>query len=104
MTLLTRMLCRLWRCPASGSDRQDRAADKAEANLPDESSPDDLTAIRGIGIVTQNRLNRAGIKSYGQLARATPEDVRKILGKLARGATVEDWIAQARNLASKEKP
>ena len=65
---------------------------------------DDLAAIRGIGIATENRLYRAGIKSYDQLARATPEDVRKILGKLAGGASVEDWIAQARNLASKEKP
>ncbi len=39
------------------------------------SAPDDLTAIRGIGIATQNRLYKAGIKSHGQLARATPEDV-----------------------------
>ena len=103
MTLLTRMLCRLWRCPAPGPDRQERAADKAEANLPDESSPDDLTAIRGIGIATQDRLYRAGIKSYGQLGRAAPEDVRKILGKFAGGATVEKWIAQAKQLANEGK-
>jgi predicted flap endonuclease-1-like 5' DNA nuclease len=48
-------------------------------------------------------LQRAGIKSYGQLARATPEDVRKILGKVAGGATVEDWIAQAKQLANEGK-
>ncbi len=104
MALLARILCRMWRCPAPGPGRQERAADNAAANSPDESSSDDLTAIREIGIATQNRLYRAGIKSYGQLARATPEDVRKILGRLAGGATVEDWIAQAGNLASKEKP
>ncbi len=104
MALLARILCRLWKCPAPGPGRQERAADNAAANSPDESSSDHLTAIRGIGIATQTRLYRAGIKSYGQLARATPEDVRKILGKLAEGATVEGWIAQARNLASKEKP
>ena len=103
MTLLTRMLCRLWRCSASGPDRQERAADKAAGNSSDESSSDHLTAIRGIGIATENRLYRAGIKSYGQLARATPEEVREILGRLAGGADVEDWIAQARDLASKEK-
>ncbi len=103
MTLLTRMLCRLWRCPAFGSDRKDRAADKAEANLPDESSPDDLTAIRGIGMATENRLYRAGIKSYGQLARATPEYVREILGKFAGGASVEKWIAEAKQLAKAVK-
>ncbi len=104
MALLARMLCRWWGCLAPGRGRQERAADYAAANSPDESSSDHLTAIRGIGIATQNRLYRAGIKSYGQLTRATPEDVRKILGKLAGGATVEDWIAQARNLASQEKP
>ena len=103
MTLLTRMLCRLWRGPASGSDRQDRAADKAADNSPDESSSDDLTAIRGIGIASQNRLYRAGIKSHGQLTQASPDDVRAILGKLARGADVEDWIAQAKQLANEGK-
>ena len=103
MALLARMLCRLWRCPAPGPGRQERAADGAAGNSPDENSSEHLTAIRGIGIATENRLYRAGIKSYGQLARATPEEVREILGRLAGGADVEDWIAQARDLASKEK-
>ncbi len=103
MTLLTRMLCRWFGCPAPGPGRQERAADKAAANSPDESSSDDLTAIRGIGIATENRLYRAGIKSYGQLARASPEDVRKILGKFAGGVSVEKWIAQAKQLANEGK-
>ncbi len=103
MTLLTRMLCRWLDCPVPGPGRRERAADRAAANSPDESSSDDLTAIRGIGIATQNRLYRAGIKSYGQLARATPEDVRKILGKFAGGASVEKWIAQAKQLANEGK-
>ncbi len=103
MTLLTRMLCRWLGCPAPGPGKQERAADKAAANSPDESSPDHLTAIRGIGIVTENRLHRAGIKSYGQLARATPQDVRKILGNFAGAADVEDWIAQAKQLAKEGK-
>ena len=103
MALLTRMLCRWFGCPAPGPGRQERAADKTAASSPDERSSDDLTAIRGIGIATQNRLYRAGIKSYDQLARATPEDVRKILGKFAGGASVEKWIAQAKQLAKEGK-
>ena len=103
MTLLTRMLCRWFGCLARGPGRRERAADKAAASSPDESSSDDLTAIRGIGIATQNRLYKAGIKSYGQLARATPEEVREILGKFAGGADVEDWIAQAKQLAKEGK-
>ena len=104
MALLARILCRLWRCPAPGPGRQERAADKAAANSPDESSSDDLTAIRGIGIATQDRLYRAGIKWYGQLAQASPDDVREILGKIAGGATVEDWIAQAKQRAKEGNP
>ncbi len=102
MALLARILCRLWRCPAPGPGRQERAADNAAANSPDESSSDDLTAIRGIGIATQNRLYRAGIKSYGQLARSTPEEVKKLLGKLGANAKIEEWIAQARELAGQK--
>jgi hypothetical protein len=37
------------------------------------------------------------------LARATPEDVRKILGKSAGGASVEKWIAEAKQLAKEGK-
>ncbi len=103
MALVARMLCRLWRCPAPGPGRRERAADNAAGNSPDESSSDDLTAIRGIGIASQNRLYRAGIKSHGQLTQASPDDVRAILGKLARGADVEDWIAQAKQLANEGK-
>ena len=62
-----------------------------------------MTAIRGIGIATQNRLYRAGIKSYGQLARTSPAEVWEILGKFAGGADVEEWIAEAKQLANEEK-
>ncbi len=103
MTLLTRMLCRWCGCQALRPGRRERAADKAAANSPDESSSDDLTTISGIGIATQDRLYRAGIKWYGQLAQASPHDVREILGKIAGGATVENWIAEAKQLAKEGK-
>ncbi len=103
MALLTRMLCRWFGRPAPGPGEQERAAEEAEAGEPPDVSPDDLTAIRGIGIATQNRLYEAGIKSHGQLARASPAEVREILGKIARGARVEDWIAQANQLAKEGK-
>jgi hypothetical protein len=37
------------------------------------------------------------------LARATPEDVRETLGKVAGGASVEKWIAEAKQLANEGK-
>ncbi len=100
MTLLTRMLCRWLGRPAPGPERRVRAAEEAEAGEPPEVSPDDLAAIRRIGMATQDRLYRAGIKSYGQLAQASPEEVREILGKFAGGASVEKWIAEAKQLAN----
>ncbi len=103
MTLLTRMLRRWLGRPAPGPERRERAAEEAEAGEPPEFSPDDLAAIRGIGIASQDRLYRAGIKSYGQLAQASPEEVRGILGKFAGGASVEKWIAEAKQLAKEGK-
>jgi predicted flap endonuclease-1-like 5' DNA nuclease len=88
---------------APGRETRERAAAQAAGNSPDESSSDDLAAIHGIGIATQDRLYRAGIKSYGQLARASPEEVRGILGKFAGGASVEKWIAEAKQLATEGK-
>ncbi len=103
MTLLTRMLRRWLGRPAPGPERRERSAEDEEASGSREGSSDDLTAIGGIGIATQNRLYRAGIRSYAQLARATPEDVRSILGTFAGGASVEKWIAQAKQLATEGK-
>ncbi len=97
MHLLARMLRRLWRGAAPGPGKRESTAEKAKVY---EISLDDLTAIRGIGAATQNRLHTAGIKSYAQLARASPEEVRMKVGKLAEGANVEDWIAQAQELSN----
>ena len=92
MVTLTKILCRLWRCAAPSQGR-----DQAEAS--NDSTTDDLTAIRGIGTATQDRLYRAGIKSFSQLAQSSPEKIREALGKMARGAKVETWIEQAGGLA-----
>ncbi len=76
---------------------------RTTAAAPDKAksvSTGELTAIRGIGIATQNRLNAAGIQSYAQLACATPGEVRKALGEKGRGAKVEQWIRQARKLTT----
>ncbi len=93
---LARMLRRLRRGAAPDPGKREGTAEKAKVY---EISLDDLTAIRGIGTATQNRLHTAGIKSYAQLARASPEEVRMKVGKLAGGANVEDWIAQAQELS-----
>ncbi len=92
MLSLVRKLYRLCGWGSRGPEHTDKP-------VAEESGPDDLTAIRGIGIASQNRLYAAGIKTYAQLAAATPEGLRNILGKTGQGAKVGDWIVQARDLA-----
>ena len=101
MLSLAGMLCRLWRCGLCGVVGQRPLEEKASQG-PEENQGDDLTVIRGIGIASQNRLYTAGIKTYAALAGTPAADIRRVLGNFARGARVEEWIAQARDLAGKE--
>ena len=75
-----------------------------QTGVPDAlSSPlvaaDDLTVISGIGPTTQVRLNEAGIYTFDQIAHGAPETLREILGRVGTLAKLDDWIAQARELA-----
>ncbi len=98
-------LCRMCRCLSTGSKGPEAAATpgEAEEQAPGKSAErgvDDLTGIRGIGITIQERLNRAGITTYAQLADTKPEQLREALGRYSRGAKVEAWISQARELSA----
>ncbi len=103
--MFMKFLCRICRRLSTGSEAPEAAAtpSEAEAQTPStsvESVVDDLTTIRGIGISIQERLNRAGITTYAQLADAKPEQVREALGRSSRSAKVEAWISQARKLSA----
>ncbi len=110
--MLGGILSRMCRCLAGGprepsakpvGDAVGEERAEAEGQAPGENPEgvvDDLTAIRGIGITVQNRLNRAGITTYAQLAEAKPEHVREALGKISQGASVEAWISWARKLVA----
>jgi predicted flap endonuclease-1-like 5' DNA nuclease len=63
--------------------------------------PDDLAAIDGIGPKIQEDLRRAGINSFAELARRSPEELHVLLNppnwrKLDYGS----WIAEARQRAA----
>ncbi|MEI7644525.1 MAG: hypothetical protein WCJ55_09605, partial [Chloroflexales bacterium] len=87
-----------------------QSGQRAEVSEPQQPTPapeapqartyrDNLTTIHGIGPALQQRLDRAGICTYIQLALSSPEELRKALGDAARLANVDDWIVQARSLA-----
>jgi predicted flap endonuclease-1-like 5' DNA nuclease len=67
----------------------------------DESPADDLTAIFGIGPGRMERLSEAGIHTYAQLARMTPDELRDLLGPAGKLVDVEKWISQAMDLAER---
>jgi predicted flap endonuclease-1-like 5' DNA nuclease len=93
------MLSRLWRTLGDVTRKEPHEATAKEA--PGENKADDLIVIRGIGNATQDQLYKAGIKTYAAVAGARPEELREVLGDVARGAKVERWIAQARELSGK---
>ena len=63
---------------------------------------DDLTQISGIGPVTARTLDGAGIRTYEDLARSSPEELATILagvaGTSAGRIVASDWCGQARRL------
>ena len=59
---------------------------------------DDLEVIHGIGPGMAKHLYAAGFLSFAKLAASTPEQLREILGKAGKLATVETWITQAQDL------
>jgi hypothetical protein len=72
------------------------------------SSADDFKVIHGIGPGIENRLHKAGVRSYAQLAALTPTDVVSALGTMI-GMTVErvidqDWIGKAHELVPLKAP
>ena len=99
--MLLEFLCRMCRCvPGRKPADQARKANPGRSDEAAGEGKDDLTAIRGIGISKGNRLNAAGIRTYDQLARTTPKELRKILGSRAVGVRLETWIAKAKELAA----
>lgn len=63
---------------------------------------DDLSLIRGIGPAFEGRLHKAGLHTYNQLAAFSPAKLAaRINGLSANQIARQDWIGQARKLASK---
>lgn len=88
---------------ASGGRADDAATDPAPAATTSTSdSPDDLTAIKGLGKVKAAKLVASGITSYAQIAAWTDDDIAEVglavntsPGQIKR----EDWVGQATVLA-----
>lgn len=67
----------------------------AQLPLAEKETPDDLTAIRGIGPSFARRLHQTGIDSYAQLAKLTPEEIADRSGIALWRIQRDDWVGQA---------
>jgi len=69
------------------------------------TNPDNLTKIKGIGATIEQKLNEIGIYTFEQIAHWNEENIRWVDTNLAFSGRVkrEDWINQAKLLASGEE-
>ena len=73
-----------------------KTSDREDA-VPAPTRPDDLKTIQGIGPTFEKKLQRAGIKTLRDLAKADDEAIIVALGSAAaQRARREQWVAQAR--------
>jgi len=62
---------------------------------PAEVPPDDFVVLHGVGPAFAERLHEAGIHTYADLARLTPEEVAGRCQVPAWRIRRDDWIGQA---------
>ncbi|MBN2471713.1 MAG: hypothetical protein JXN59_13410 [Anaerolineae bacterium] len=76
------------------------AASAVSAAASFSPDPQDLTIIEGIGPKSKAALNKAGIYTFTQLARHSPEDLLRIVrdehGVQVVGNATATWVKQAR--------
>lgn len=81
-------------------------ADRPTALDAPNGAADDLKKIKGVGPKLEGALNELGYFHFDQIAAWGPDELRSVdenLGGFAGRATRDDWIAQAKLLASGDK-
>jgi large subunit ribosomal protein L21 len=71
------------------------AATTRAATAKSAKAKDDLTEIKGIGPTFAGRLAEAGITTFADLAKASPDHLREVTNATAV-ASPEEWIEEAR--------
>ncbi len=75
---------------------------KGALQAPRGDAPDNLTLIKGVGAVNEQKLHKHGIFHFDQIAAWTQADIAEFDEFLAFGGRVEreDWVGQAKLLAA----
>jgi predicted flap endonuclease-1-like 5' DNA nuclease len=87
---------------AEGRNIYDRAVVEPEM----QAQPDNLRAIKGVGVKIEEALNEAGVTRFDQIAAWNDEKIDELAGQIGRGAARirgDDWVGQAEKLAQDTK-
>jgi len=71
-------------------------APKAKAAAPKKAKADDLKKVEGIGPKIATTLTEAGIATFADLAKATPEKISEIIAEVRGNHVTDTWPAQAK--------
>lgn len=70
------------------------------------SEPDNLRAIKGVGVKIEEALNEAGVTRFEQIAAWDDAAIDDFASRIGRGAARirgDDWVGQARELAKETR-
>ena len=82
------------------SPARQRWANNPELTQRTQEHPDDLSRIKGIGDVYKQRLYRAGVYTWKQIAEADTEMLRRATSAYP-SSNVDEWLVQAQKLMEK---
>jgi predicted flap endonuclease-1-like 5' DNA nuclease len=87
----------------TATPQPDQRPEPARASTKTSSQKDDLKKIKGIGPVTEKKLNAAGVVSFEQFSRLTTQELQNILGISKRVVqSANNLISQAKKLAQQK--
>lgn len=78
---------------------------KKIGHLPENTQPDNLQKIKGIGPVLETKLNELGVFTFEQILNLTDADIEKITEVTTFGKQkilTDNWIGQAKKLLSEK--
>jgi len=81
----------------SNPKAQERSAGNDAAPEADDAEYDNLAVIQGIGPKMAFRLREKGLRTFEDLATASADEIRKLMGGLPSFADVDSWIEQAQS-------
>lgn len=86
-------------------DELELEGERPEAADIDAEESDDLKKIKGIGPKIEKQLNELGVHRFAQIAAWSDDNVKWVDGYLSFRGRIqrEEWISQAKTLASEDK-